>query len=147
MKTLIDVNQNVYSVVLCQDGSIEVLTCIVGPWEGICKYLAIGIMKDDSNRNWNVQVSKWIDQCFPVYTYAFTGSYGTTEQVGCVSARRIIFWVSQRRNIPNNTRPPYKLMEYKPAPTAVVGGRNMVPENNLFINLQPVLEFQHYKLK
>ena len=49
-----------------------------------------------------------------------------------VSALLIIFWVSYSRNIPNRTRPPYRLTDHNPAPSAVVGGRNQVPAEKVY---------------
>ena len=72
-------------------------------------------------------------------TYALTGSYGTAEYTGCVSAFFIILCVSYNRNIPNSTRPPYRLTEYRPAPRAVLAGRNMLPVKQI-VNFN---EFSH----
>ena len=46
--------------------------------------------------------------------------------VGWRSALCMIFCVSYKINPPNNIRPPYSATEYRPAPKAVVGGRNIV---------------------
>jgi hypothetical protein len=40
--------------------------------------------------------------------------------------------VSYKRKPENSRRPPYMLMEYRPAPRAVVAGRNIEPGNNKF---------------
>jgi hypothetical protein len=65
-------------------------------------------------------------------TYALTGSNGCEAYKGYTSAARIILCVSYNRNPENNRRPPYMATEYRPAPRAVVGGRNMDPGRNQF---------------
>lgn len=60
-----------------------------------------------------------------------TGSYGLTPYrlglTGYLSACAIILCVSYKRKAEKSSNPPYSEIEYRPAPNAVVGGKNIVP--------------------
>ncbi|CAH2008096.1 unnamed protein product [Acanthoscelides obtectus] len=61
----------------------------------------------------------------------YSRSYGLTPynpgEVGYLSACAMILCVSCNRKAEKSSNPPYKLIEYNPAPSAVVGGRNIDP--------------------
>ena len=60
-------------------------------------------------------------------TYALMGSYGLSACTGYVSALLMIFCVSYNMKPPKITNPPYVAIDWRPAPTTEVAGRNKVP--------------------
>lgn len=60
---------------------------------------------------------------------ALMGSYGLSACTGYVSALLMIFCVSYNMKPPKITNPPYVAIDWRPAPTTEVAGRNKVPGN------------------
>lgn len=60
-------------------------------------------------------------------TYALMGSKGLSACRGYVSALLMIFCVSYNMKPPKITNPPYVAIDWRPAPTTEVAGRNSVP--------------------
>lgn len=60
---------------------------------------------------------------------ALMGSYGLSACTGYVSALLMIFCVSYNMKPPKITNPPYVAIDWRPAPTTEVAGRNKVPKH------------------
>lgn len=95
--------------------------------------------------NWNCSVreSKSIEiicngHSLRYWTYALTGSNFCIAKSGWFSALWTILCVSYSKNALKSSSPPYKDIEARPAPSAVVAGKNIDPNDEANTTPNPI---------